>query len=105
MPNYIWQLFYKVTELLNNKIICIFRRNAFPGLCSRENKRPYPSNARKPKASASHARRLIPFVPKETWTHDVCVRSSTNQLFIPDREESYSLLQAGIGRRKLVCPN
>jgi hypothetical protein len=51
------------------------------------------------------SRSLIPFVPKETWTHDFYTLSSTTQLFSPGREESDTLLSAGLGRRKLVCPN
>lgn len=83
-------------------------RNAFPGLCSRENKRPSASNNRNTKSNSRNTntgRSFIPFVPKETWTHDFCVLSSTIQLFTPDREESNTLLQAGLGKRKLVCPN
>ena len=85
-----------------------FCRRAFPGLCSRETKRPYLSNNRKStptRSSMGASRSLIPFVPKETWTHDFYTLSSTTQLFSPGLEESDTLLSAGLGRRKLVCPN
>ena len=91
---------------INMSITMLYRR-AFPGLCSREIKRPYLSYNKKssPSSSKSASRSLIPFVPKETWTHDFVILSSTAQLYTPSREESGSLLNAGLGRRKLVCPN
>ena len=77
-------------------------RAAFPGLCSRE------GGGKRKTTSSNFGKRqtsLIPFTPKETWTHDFLVLASSTQSVTPDRGETETLLQAGLGRRKLVCPN
>ena len=76
-------------------------RNAFPGLCSREVKRKLPASS----SASKRQKTIIPFTLKETWTHDFVILGSTNQDVTPSRDEMEILFSAGLGRRRLVCPD
>lgn len=42
---------------------------------------------------------------RETWTHDFYVLSNMKQTQTPNKHEQVKLMKAGLGRKKLVCPN
>ena len=48
---------------------------------------------------------IIMIQPKESWTHDFCLLSNTEQDKIPSQESLLALKEAGLGRKKLVFPN
>lgn len=47
----------------------------------------------------------IPFIAKETWTHDFCLLSSTTAQKTPTSVEADKLRKAGLGKRKIVFPS
>lgn len=48
---------------------------------------------------------IIMIQPKESWTHDFCLLSNTEQDKTPSQESLLALKEAGLGRKKLVFPN
>lgn len=70
-------------------------------MCSRETKTRQPPPKRQKKTGYVP----LPYQQRETWTHDFYVLSQCKQVFTPDKEEQYKLFNAGLGKKKLVCPN
>ena len=48
---------------------------------------------------------LTRFQPLETWTHDVCVLGGCDEDRSPNRDRMETLINAGLGKAKLVFPN
>ena len=42
---------------------------------------------------------------RETWTHDFYVLSNVKQTHTPNKNKQLKLMKAGLGQKKLVCPN
>ena len=104
---------YRTSSFLLNHDISLFYRRAFPGLCSRNVARRPISAAtpRRPVAEPKSKKPKLPgyvpvrFTPQETWTHDICVLGKCDEAFTPDRERMEVLLQAGLGKMKVVFPD
>jgi len=47
----------------------------------------------------------VRFTSLETWTHDVCALGKYDENKTPDRPRMEKLMQAGLGKMKLVFPN
>ena len=45
------------------------------------------------------------FTPLETWTHDICPLGKCDENKTPDRPRMEKLMEAGLGKMKLVFPN
>lgn len=43
--------------------------------------------------------------PKESWTHDFCLLSNTEQDKTPSQESLLAMNEAGLGRKKVAFPN
>ena len=43
--------------------------------------------------------------PKESWTHDFCLLSNTEQDKTPSQESLVALKEAELGRKRVVFPN
>ena len=52
----------------------------------------------KGKQSRSHG---VPYIVKETWTHEFFCLANRKQDRVPSKEQKFSLQQAGLGRRKI----
>ena len=76
----------------------IYRR-IFPGLSSRS-----VTSYTPPKRPKKVGYTPLAYV-RETWTHDFYVLSNQKQSLTPNKEEQHCLMKAGLGRKKLVCPN
>ena len=48
---------------------------------------------------------IIMIQPKESWTHDLCLLSNTEQDKTPTQESLLALKEAGLGRKRVVFPN
>lgn len=53
----------------------------------------------------SKGKTVIMIQPKETWTHDFCLLSNTEQDKTPSQESLLSLKESGLGRKRVVFPN
>ena len=60
-----------------------------------------PSSGKKKKSMLGY----LPFQLPETWTHDMCILANCHEDITPDRARMEKLIQAGLGKRKLVFPN
>jgi hypothetical protein len=104
----------------NKKIfyyIISYYRRAFPGLCSRNVVRNTPLTSGtsrtatrppvEPKAKKPRLQGYMPlgFTPLDTWTHDVCVLGRCEECCTPSRERNEVLINAGLGKMKLVFPD
>ena len=58
--------------------------------------------SKKPKLNGYVAAR---FTPLETWTHYVCPLGKCDENKTPDRPRMEKLMEAGVGKMKLVFPN
>lgn len=47
----------------------------------------------------------LTFTPLETWTHDICVLGRCDESHTPSRERNEVLVNAGLGKMKLVFPD
>ena len=61
-----------------------------------------PPQSKKPKLKGYEP---VRFTPLETWTHDICVLGRCDENVTPDRQRMDVLMQAGLGKMKLVFPN
>ena len=70
-------------------------------------RRPLPVPAAPPKSKKPKLNGYVParFTPLETWTHDVCALGKCDENKTPDRPRMEKLMQAGLGKMKLVFPN
>ena len=94
-----------------------YYRRAFPGLCSRNVVRNTPLTSGtsrtatrppvEPKAKKPRLQGYMPlgFTPLDTWTHDVCVLGRCEECCTPSRERNEVLINAGLGKMKLVFPD
>ena len=66
-----------------------------------------PTTSGQPKSKKPKLNGYVPvrFSPLETWTHDVCVLGKCDENVTPDRQRMDILMQAGLGKMKLVFPN
>ena len=58
--------------------------------------------SKKPKLSGYA---LVHFTAVETWIHDICILGKRDENKTPDRPRMDKLLQASLGKMKLVFPN
>ena len=61
-----------------------------------------PRQSKKPKLKGYEP---VRFTPLETWTHDICVLGRCDENATPDGQRMDVLMQAGLGKMKLVFPN
>ena len=61
-----------------------------------------PPQSKKPKLKGYEP---VRFTLWETWTHDICVLGRCDENVTPDRQRMDVLMQAGLGKMKLVFPN
>lgn len=61
-----------------------------------------PPQSKKPKLKGYEP---VRFTPLETWTHDICVLGRCDENVTPGRQRMDVLMQAGLGKMKLVFPN
>ena len=80
----------------------LFRR-AFPSLSGGGTRIQIPSKCSKKGKGKGKA--VIMIQPKESWTHDFCLLSSTDQDKTPSQESLVALKEAELGRKKVVFPN
>ena len=73
---------------------------AFPSLSGGGNRMQIPSKKGKGKGKA-----IIMIQPKESWTHDLCLLSNTEQDKTPTQESLLALKEAELGRKRVVFPN
>lgn len=76
-----------------------------PVSTSAANVRPPKSDQPKSKKPKLNGYVPVRFTPLETWTHDVCVLGKCDENVTPDRQRMDLLMQAGLGKMKLVFPN
>ena len=67
--------------------------------------RPAASNPPQSKKPKPNGYEPVRFTPPETWTHDICVLGRCDENITPDRQRMDVLMQAGLGKMKLVFPN
>ena len=79
----------------------LFRR-AFPSLSGGGNRVPIPTKKGK---SKSKGKAVFMIQPKESWTHDFCLLSNTEQDKTPSQESLVALKEAELGRKRVVFPN
>ena len=77
----------------------LFRR-AFPSLSGGGNRVPTKNGQGKSKGKA-----VFMIHPKESWTHDFCLLSNTEQDKTPSQGSLVALKEAELGRKRVVFPN
>lgn len=99
-------------------LMLYYYRRAFPGLCSSNVVRNSPvsrgvsstltRSCVEPKPKKAKLQGYMPlhsFTPLETWTHDICVLGRCDENYTPSRERNNVLVNAGLGKMKLVFPD
>ena len=87
---------------MNKTFSCFYLGECFLSLSGGGNRVPIPTKKGKAK---SKGKAVFMIQPKESWTHDFCLLSNTEQDKTPSQGSLVALKEAELGRKRVVFPN